>query len=80
MPQWSPTPWAQALAEQTKNAELKAAFEPLAKAMTESEYKIVEEQIAAQGKPVDMGGYFHPDAAKVEKAMRPSETLNALIG
>ncbi|MBK0401680.1 NADP-dependent isocitrate dehydrogenase [Adhaeribacter sp. BT258] len=72
--------WAQALAEQTKNAELKAAFEPLAKAMTENENKIVEEQIAAQGKPVEMGGYFHPDAAKVEKAMRPSETLNALIG
>jgi isocitrate dehydrogenase len=72
--------WAQALAGQTKNAELKAAFEPLAKAMTENENKIVEEQIAAQGKPIDMGGYFHPDAAKVEKAMRPSETLNALIG
>lgn len=72
--------WAQALAEQTKNAELKAAFEPLAKAMTENENKIVEEQIAAQGKAIDMGGYFHPDAAKVEKAMRPSETLNNLIG
>lgn len=72
--------WAQALAEQTKNAELKAAFEPLAKAMTENENKIVEEQIAAQGKAIDMGGYFHPDAAKTEKAMRPSETLNALIG
>src|SRR5688572_379857 len=72
--------WAQALAEQTKNAELKAYFEPLAKAMTENENKIVEEQIAAQGKAIDMGGYFHPDAAKVEKAMRPSETLNSLIG
>ncbi|KAA9340906.1 NADP-dependent isocitrate dehydrogenase [Adhaeribacter soli] len=72
--------WAQALAGQTKNAELKAAFEPLAKAMTENENKIVEEQIAAQGKPVDMGGYFHPDETKVAKAMRPSETLNALIG
>ena len=72
--------WAQALAEQTKNAELKAAFEPLAKAMTENESKIVEEQIAAQGKAIDMGGYFHPDEAKVAKAMRPSETLNALIG
>src|SRR5687768_1442208 len=63
--------WAQALAEQSKNAELKAYFEPLAKAMTENESKIVEEQIAAQGKAIDMGGYFHPDAAKVEKAMRP---------
>ncbi|MFC5269310.1 NADP-dependent isocitrate dehydrogenase [Adhaeribacter terreus] len=72
--------WAHALAEQTKNAELKAAFEPLAKAMAENENKIVQEQIGAQGKAIDMGGYFHPDAAKVEKAMRPSETLNALIG
>ena len=72
--------WAQALAEQTKNAKLKAAFEPLAKAMTENEQKIVQEQIDAQGKPIDMGGYFHPDAVKTEKAMRPSETLNALIG
>ncbi len=48
--------------------------------MTENENKIVEEQIAAQGKPVDIGGYYHPDAAKVEKAMRPSQTLNELIG
>ncbi|GAA4312582.1 NADP-dependent isocitrate dehydrogenase [Nibribacter koreensis] len=71
--------WAQALAEQTKNEELKTRFTDLAKGLTENEEKIVQEQIAAQGKPVDMGGYFHPDTAKVEKAMRPSATLNSFL-
>jgi isocitrate dehydrogenase len=71
--------WAQALAEQTKNEELKAQFADLAKNLTENEEKIVQEQIAEQGKPVDMGGYFHPDMAKVEKAMRPSATLNSFL-
>ncbi|WP_082893456.1 NADP-dependent isocitrate dehydrogenase [Rufibacter ruber] len=71
--------WAQALAEQTKNEELKARFSDLAKALTENEEKIVQEQIAEQGKPVDMGGYFHPDLAKVSTAMRPSATLNTYI-
>ena len=46
----------------------------------ENEGKIVAEQIAAQGRPVDMGGYYHPNEEKTAKAMRPSETLNALIG
>ncbi|RNI29964.1 NADP-dependent isocitrate dehydrogenase [Rufibacter immobilis] len=71
--------WAQALAEQTKNEELKARFSDLAKNLTENEEKIVQEQIAEQGKPVDMGGYFHPDFSKVAEAMRPSATLNAFI-
>ncbi|WP_207435180.1 NADP-dependent isocitrate dehydrogenase [Sabulibacter ruber] len=71
--------WAQALAEQTKNEELKARFSDLAKNLTENEEKIVQEQIAEQGKPVDMGGYFHPDLEKVSKAMRPSATLNTYI-
>ncbi|MGV3539741.1 MAG: NADP-dependent isocitrate dehydrogenase [Rufibacter sp.] len=71
--------WAQALAEQTKNEELKTRFTDLAKGLTENEEKIVQEQIAAQGKPVDMGGYFHPDFAKVAEAMRPSSTLNGFI-
>ncbi|MFC6997227.1 NADP-dependent isocitrate dehydrogenase [Rufibacter roseus] len=71
--------WAQALAEQTKNQELKDRFSDLAKALTENEEKIVQEQIAAQGKPVDMGGYFHPDFGKVAEAMRPSATLNSYI-
>jgi isocitrate dehydrogenase len=71
--------WAQALAEQTKNQELQAKFAPLAKELTENETKIVAEQLAVQGKPVDLGGYFRPDAQKVEKAMRPSETLNSAL-
>jgi isocitrate dehydrogenase len=71
--------WAQALAEQTKDQELQAAFAPLAQKLTENETKIVGELIAAQGKPVDLGGYFHPDPAKTDKAMRPSATLNAAL-
>jgi isocitrate dehydrogenase len=71
--------WAQALAEQTKDQELQTTFTPLAKQLTANETTIVAELISAQGKPVDLGGYFHPDAEKVEKAMRPSATLNALL-
>ncbi|RDC62897.1 NADP-dependent isocitrate dehydrogenase [Adhaeribacter pallidiroseus] len=71
--------WAQAMAEQTKDAELQAKFTNLAKELTDNEAKIVEEQIAAQGKPVDIGGYYHPDSSKVEEAMRPSATLNAAL-
>ncbi|MEJ8803189.1 NADP-dependent isocitrate dehydrogenase [Pontibacter sp. H249] len=71
--------WAQALAEQTKNQELKDRFTKLAQELTDNEQKIVDEQIAAQGKPVDIGGYYHPDNAKVDEAMRPSETLNAAL-
>ncbi|GAB3198312.1 isocitrate dehydrogenase [Pontibacter aydingkolensis] len=71
--------WAQALAEQNKNQELKDRFTKLAQELTDNEQKIVDEQIAAQGKPVDIGGYYHPDNAKVDEAMRPSETLNAAL-
>ncbi|MHA6246900.1 NADP-dependent isocitrate dehydrogenase [Pontibacter sp. CAU 1760] len=71
--------WAQALAEQSKNQELKDRFTKLAQDLTENESKIIEEQIAAQGKPVDLGGYFHPDAEKASKAMQPSETLNSIL-
>ncbi|MCJ8165546.1 NADP-dependent isocitrate dehydrogenase [Pontibacter sp. E15-1] len=71
--------WAQAMAEQTENQELKDRFTKFATALTENETKIVDELIAAQGKPVDIGGYFHPDASKTEKAMRPSETLNKIL-
>ena len=71
--------WAQALAEQTKDKELQARFAPLAKALTDNEAKINAELIAAQGKPVDMGGYYHPDFAKTSTAMRPSPTLNAAL-
>ncbi|MDN3639937.1 NADP-dependent isocitrate dehydrogenase [Simiduia curdlanivorans] len=71
--------WAEALAAQTEDKELQAAFAPLAKALVEQEAIIVKELTDAQGEPVDMGGYFLPDAAKLEKAMRPSPTLNALL-
>jgi isocitrate dehydrogenase len=71
--------WAQALAAQTKDAELAARFKPLAEALTKNETKINGELIGAQGKPVDMGGYYLPDDAKASAAMRPSATLNAAI-
>ncbi|MDP2755346.1 MAG: NADP-dependent isocitrate dehydrogenase, partial [Nitrospirota bacterium] len=71
--------WAQALAAQTKDAELQAKFAPLAKMLTENEAKILSELTAAQGKPVDLGGYYAPDFAKTSAAMRPSATLNAAI-
>jgi isocitrate dehydrogenase len=71
--------WAEALAAQTKDADLAARFAPVAKSLAENEATIHAELIAAQGKPVDMGGYYHPDPAKVGAAMRPSKTLNALV-
>jgi len=70
--------WAKALAE-GDNAELAAKFAPVAKALEENEAKIMEELLAVEGKAQDIGGYFHPDDAKAEAAMRPSATLNAII-
>ena len=54
-------------------------FSPVAKALKQNEEKISEELLAAQGKPVDIGGYYHPDEAKCAAAMRPSRALNAII-
>ena len=71
--------WAQALAAQDKDADLKARFTPLAKALTENEAKINAELIGAQGKPQDTGGYYLPDFEKTSKAMRPSATFNASL-
>jgi len=71
--------WAQALAAQDRDAALKARFAPLAKALAENEAKIVAELNGAQGKPVDIGGYYHPDLAKTGAAMRPSATFNAAL-
>lgn len=71
--------WAQELAAQDVDAELKAEFTPIAKAMTENEAKIVKELSDAQGKAVDMGGYYLPDDAKTSAAMRPSATLNKIL-
>jgi isocitrate dehydrogenase len=68
--------WAQELAAQKEDAEIAAAFAELASTLLAAESKIVEELIAVQGKPVDIGGYYFPNAAKVEAAMRPSATLN----
>ncbi|HEY5994941.1 MAG TPA: NADP-dependent isocitrate dehydrogenase [Gallionellaceae bacterium] len=71
--------WAQALAAQGMDRELQARFAPLARALTDNEERISQELIAAQGKPVEMGGYYHPDFAKTSKAMRPSATFNAAL-
>jgi isocitrate dehydrogenase len=71
--------WAQALAAQDKDKEIQARFAPLAKALADNEAKINDELIAAQGKPVEMGGYYHPDFNKTSKAMRPSKTFNAAL-
>lgn len=71
--------WAQALAAQDKDQELKARFAPVAEQLTANEEKIVGELNAAQGSPVDLGGYFMPEDAKAFAAMRPSATLNAII-
>lgn len=71
--------WSQALAAQSEDKELQASFRKLAKSLEKNEKKIIAEINALQGQPVDMGGYYHPDIEKVSKAMRPSNTLNALI-
>ncbi|OOG53603.1 NADP-dependent isocitrate dehydrogenase [Rhodanobacter sp. C03] len=71
--------WAQALASQESHAALKAKFAPLAKALQENEAKIVAELNGAQGKPVDIQGYYHPNLKLVSAAMRPSATFNAAL-
>jgi isocitrate dehydrogenase len=71
--------WAEALAAQTKDSELKAIFTPIAKELEENEAKINEELIGAQGKPQDIGGYYQPNPELTNKAMRPSKTFNAIL-
>lgn len=71
--------WAQALAKQDKDAELKAIFSPIATELTANEAKINEELISAQGKPQQIGGYYHPNFDLTDKAMRPSNTLNNIL-
>ena len=71
--------WAQALAQQTQDKNLQARFVKIAKEMADNEAKINGELLAAQGKPVDVGGYYHPNDEKAAKAMRPSATLNAIV-
>ncbi|MDP1930680.1 MAG: NADP-dependent isocitrate dehydrogenase [Gammaproteobacteria bacterium] len=71
--------WAQALANQAQDGDLQAAFKNLAKVLTEKEAVIVSELNGSQGKPLDIGGYYHPDAEKASHALRPSATLNAAL-
>lgn len=71
--------WAQALAEQTEDAELASRFKPVAETLTANEAKIAAELKDVQGQPADIGGYFLPDVAKLDKVMRPSATFNAAL-
>ncbi|MFB7056371.1 NADP-dependent isocitrate dehydrogenase [Streptomyces vinaceus] len=71
--------WAQELSRQTDDPKLAAAFDPLAKTLSESEEKIVGELVAVQGSPAEIGGYYQPDAAKAAAVMRPSATFNQAI-
>jgi len=71
--------WAEALAAQDADTELKKIFTPLAEKLAASEEKIVSELLAVQGKPVEVGGYFRPDDAKATAALRPSATLNEIL-
>ncbi|HET6675993.1 MAG TPA: NADP-dependent isocitrate dehydrogenase [Nitrospiraceae bacterium] len=71
--------WAQALAQQTQDKTLAERFSKIAKELAGNEAKISQELLAAQGKPVDIGGYYYPNDQKATKAMRPSQTLNAII-
>ena len=71
--------WAQELARQTDDADLAAAFKPLADTLAANEQQIVEELIAVQGSPADIGGYYRPDDAKADAVMRPSATLNEAL-
>ena len=71
--------WAQALAAQNKDTALKELFTPIAKELTENEEKINAELIGSQGKKQEIGGYYRPDFKLLEKAMRPSETLNKIV-
>jgi isocitrate dehydrogenase len=77
---WFARYWADALAAQTEDADLAAHFAPIAKSLAGGEAAILAELAGAQGPAVDLGGYFHGDAAKTAAVMRPSATLNAIIG
>ncbi len=71
--------WAQALAAQDDDAELKGKFTEIAAALAENEEQIVKEMVAVQGSPTDIGGYYNPDFSKASAAMRPSATFNAIL-
>lgn len=71
--------WAEAMAEQNQDANLKARFAPLAKALKDKEVQILDELNRVQGQAVDIGGYYSPNVDLATKAMRPSPTFNALV-
>ena len=71
--------WAQALAEQNEDGELKAVFAPVAQQFVDNEKKIVAELNEVQGRPADIGGYYRPNRSLVSQVMRPSAILNAVI-
>lgn len=71
--------WANALANQNKDLELKVSFSKIAQELTENEEKIMTELNTSQGIHIDLGGYYHPDKTKLNAAMRPSKTLNKLL-
>jgi isocitrate dehydrogenase len=71
--------WARELANQTKDTRFSEIFTPIAEALEQNETRINEEMLGAQGQPQDIGGYYHPDPAKTEKAMRPSSTFNSIL-
>ena len=77
---WFARYWAEAIALQYDDADLKAHFEKIAAALVENEDKILEELTMSEGEPADMGGYYRADAGKVTSIMRPSETFNEIIG
>ncbi|MCL3881573.1 NADP-dependent isocitrate dehydrogenase [Marivita sp. GX14005] len=77
---WFARYWAEALAAQSDDADLADHFAPIARELAEKEEAITSELAAAQGKAVDLGGYYHTNAEKTAKVMRPSETLNSIIG
>ena len=71
--------WAEALAAQDSDADIKARFADVAARLSGSEAEIIAELLAAQGAPVDLSGYYHPDDTLANQAMRPSATFNAVI-
>ncbi len=76
---WVARYWAEALSTQTADTALADKFTPVADALAKNEEKILEELLASEGSPKDIGGYYHPDEAKAEAAMRPSPTFNSII-
>jgi isocitrate dehydrogenase len=71
--------WSEALAAQTEDAGLQQQFRPVAAELAANRAAIIEQLNAVQGQPVDLGGYYHPDPVKTERAMRPSPIFNAVI-